>query len=947
MQPDWNLKIHAYLHDPPDKPFALGRGEGHEARGRELAAVLATEPVAAGLWREAVKRADQLASGADRTAFLPWQPVVLDEIVHPISGGTVDIGRHGPLSPEDESWARQTVERAIAAIGSLPAESDLRFLALWGLLPGLLRSQGGEHRLGALWDLLPADTRMPNHSVAQHQALVSALTSVLAAGQEPALLSFSLGPVQGFIAQARRTSDLWAGSQLLSRCLLAAVAEVAVSCGPDHVVFPALRRSPAFWSWVTTAESSPWRRRLPAEWLPMGGLRDEAPLPGGLPNRFVAVVPAGEATAIARKCEAAAQAYFGSLVERAAGEAPVNGLEGFAGGAKRQAAGFLQFAWAAVPWPSAARVRPGDESCQRVAAPLGGALPQHVAAAIDRPAGGTGSGEVRPFAPNGGVLYGAAFTAVEALVDAAKRTRPFAPSSEGGLKCTLCGEREVFGGESFEAQKEAWREARERVAETGRLRRGEALCGICWAKRLHGLEEAARVPSTAEVAAAPFKRAVLERLGRDEALHTAVRELVTASERRVGRQWGGAWTLPAVVRARERADEVAGGFLRLDGELLLGYPRSEEDGSELPRESLAKVRRLALRKHRIQPPRPYLAALAFDGDEMGRWLSGAKANPLGEYLRREVATRLREEGYGEIVDRQWPMTPALHGAFSEACAAFGLHAAPRTLHDDGLPAFLVYAGGDDVLALSAIGCAHEGPMLEWATEAALRLRLRFSGSVRLRDDGRGDLVDPTSAAGFVSDPGENLLLALGARVTASAGLAVFHQRWPMGRALLAAREAEAYAKETLGRDALGIAILRRSGQITRTGLGFSGTEAGEVPIRHLQRLAVAFGRGELSPRFVAESARRLADLGGEESAPAAAAEFSQLWLPLVEASVARHTEELAGPDTAGLRDEIVKSVRGLAHEAVRLALAGRVPSSAAHFLSLAEAAAFLGRGGEP
>ena len=30
------------------------------------------------------------------------------------------------------------------------------------------------------------------------------------------LLHFTLGPVQSFVAQARRTSDLWAGSLLLS-----------------------------------------------------------------------------------------------------------------------------------------------------------------------------------------------------------------------------------------------------------------------------------------------------------------------------------------------------------------------------------------------------------------------------------------------------------------------------------------------------------------------------------------------------------------------------------------------------------------------------------------------------------------------------------------------------------------------------------------------------------
>ena len=40
-------------------------------------------------------------------------------------------------------------------------------------------------------------------------------------------LHFSLGPVQGFVVQARRTRDLWAGSFLLSRLALEAMWAVS------------------------------------------------------------------------------------------------------------------------------------------------------------------------------------------------------------------------------------------------------------------------------------------------------------------------------------------------------------------------------------------------------------------------------------------------------------------------------------------------------------------------------------------------------------------------------------------------------------------------------------------------------------------------------------------------------------------------------------------------
>src|SRR5487761_468634 len=48
------------------------------------------------------------------------------------------------------------------------------------------------------------------------------------------MLMFSLGPVQTFIAQARKTRDLWLGSFLLSTLM-----EAAMKGMEDNLVFPA------------------------------------------------------------------------------------------------------------------------------------------------------------------------------------------------------------------------------------------------------------------------------------------------------------------------------------------------------------------------------------------------------------------------------------------------------------------------------------------------------------------------------------------------------------------------------------------------------------------------------------------------------------------------------------------------------------------------------------
>ncbi|TVR83507.1 MAG: type III-B CRISPR-associated protein Cas10/Cmr2 [Rhodospirillales bacterium] len=90
--------------------------------------------------------------------------------------------------------------------------------------------------------------------------------------ERPRILHVTLGPVQGFVAEARRTRDLWAGSFLLS--WLAGQAMNAVMANGGTIVLPAVASDPL----------------LAAIRQPPGGF---GPAVGSLPNRFKARVPAG------------------------------------------------------------------------------------------------------------------------------------------------------------------------------------------------------------------------------------------------------------------------------------------------------------------------------------------------------------------------------------------------------------------------------------------------------------------------------------------------------------------------------------------------------------------------------------------------------------------------------------------------------------------------------
>lgn len=107
------------------------------------------------------------------------------------------------------------------------------------------------------------------------------------------ILHFSLGPVQGFIGGARRTRDLWAGSFLLSWLTARAMAVVRAKHNGGQIVFPAVDKDPL----VRSVEKS---------------LRSLAPRIGTVPNRFKAEVPEEFEP---KRCEEAVRAAWRKLAD--------------------------------------------------------------------------------------------------------------------------------------------------------------------------------------------------------------------------------------------------------------------------------------------------------------------------------------------------------------------------------------------------------------------------------------------------------------------------------------------------------------------------------------------------------------------------------------------------------------------------------------------------------
>jgi CRISPR-associated protein Cmr2 len=144
-------------------------------------------------------------------------------------------------------------------------------------------------------------------------------------GSATALLSFAIGPVHSFIAQARRIADLWAGSDLLSH--LARQAVSVVHQDPDcAAVYPFFAKGEG--------------------------------IPDGIPNRIVCRVPASRATECARAMETKVREEWSAQVEQTVekvlsriGLTPAETLwtRAAAADSVRQTDTLLEIAWSWVP----------------------------------------------------------------------------------------------------------------------------------------------------------------------------------------------------------------------------------------------------------------------------------------------------------------------------------------------------------------------------------------------------------------------------------------------------------------------------------------------------------------------------------------------------------------------------------------------------------------------
>lgn len=859
----WQAKLHARLHDPAEKALVLFRDPAGHAGGtsRTLHRVLFPNGIPDAMQRH-VQRADWWASAADRPqlprnaprAQLRWtnRPV----LIHPLTGKEFDLRSLADTDIADvKERSLAHFEQLIVRHGDAKHDAaavDWRrtLLAYWRFGPELgVTDTADSGKLGALWQNLPADTRIPDHSIWDHLDLTSAFAGAFAAdaNHDAALLALSIGPVQSFVAAARSTSDLWAGSHLLARLSWEAMRMVCERIGPDAVLLPRLRGIPQVDLWLRDTCKLPDGWFDDCEWTRRA--TDANPLfTAALPNRFVAVVPADAAAETAEAITEGVREWLdelgGDVVDRlleAGGFRETGQPHDTAVHAYRQMceqlAGFPEVHWAAVPF-SLIRARNAKRQTDldtirlsEAMAPFFGAAPGKPCGFLASPAWRVLQKELRGsdteifYSPNPGVLYPAVYDLAERVLAAAKAVRPFGQTEQRGWRCSLTGETEWLTTDtthldhSYRGRDDTlWAKVRQR--RPAWAKKGEHLGALSAIKRVWPTlfaeevgdaiqqSSAGETDAAHEDAAGAAQRFVVST--HTMALAPQIDHWLAAGgrvsddlERVIATQKPASVALPRRVTMRHRDNPALNVARRLPD--LLGAARDGDDESECRR-----IERIIgdLLGNRIET---YYGLLLMDGDHMGRIVAGADENFAITYAKSfhpDVRVHFEDyarndSGLSDYLHAKRAMSPNRHMAISAALNEFALHVVPEVIEVEHLGRVL-YAGGDDVLA-----------MLPAADLLPAMRRLRYAYSGADPEDASGRWRDAKQSNrlfckdGFTS-LGGRLMRMMGDKATASCGAVVAHHQAPLSAVLRELRAAERRAKDA-GRNRFNVTIIKRSG----------------------------------------------------------------------------------------------------------------------------------------
>jgi CRISPR-associated protein Cmr2 len=789
----WDNKLIAYWHDPIDKALNI---KNHEVRAAEYLSIYGLEKPNKNYWNVA----DSIASGFQRGVFPSYNsdkdkngaidflknPI----LTHPISNEKLETKI--PLSFNINKFEEDVKDKIKEIIGMKPEDggystkfsndsngfSVARFFHTHFILRYLLSSKN-TLELGSLWHKIPADTRIPDHSIWDHNSLVSAINSCIElshlkvleqsekkeenknyefnkrnlqfeVGQNVGLMTFSISPVQEFISVARKLRDYWTGSVIISWLAFEGIKWVMENLGPDHVIFPSLIDQPL----VNKYLLDKWRITESKTLL-----SEERKL-ATLPNKFMFLIPIKHADEIGKQVEESIQKNWKNLYENLLHKLKftlkldskeVGTLERIF---ENQNKNYWKINWSASNLLSEKNIDEIKNLLPRNRIENILKISKHFSKMINT------SNE------SYGLFYPLSHSLTQSVLASSKNIKNKFNNEELGEKCHLCGELEVLNickdKRDIKDYKKSIENFWDKVIsnyENSEFKENERLCSICLMKRL------------------------AYRIIKDDKNHILNETFDTS-------------------------DYPSTTYLALSDYFNRENITNENTKKQVAQDLYDSEKKIP----GVVDKDKYYSILMMDGDKMGDLINGdLLENKWENILHPEIVSRFKKDSFEkkyrdnwkELLKERRTVTPSFHLAVSEALGDFSLYGVSSIVRKNR--GKLIYAGGDDVCAVLPISSV---------LKAATEIKDYYNSNFRIiNKNGSVFNSKELKIKSKWSPQLGKLSIGMGDKgASISAAILVCHHKENLSEMIKRANNLlKSKAKEECGRDACAIELKKRSG----------------------------------------------------------------------------------------------------------------------------------------
>lgn len=773
----WQNKIAAWMNESPVKCFDIkNRDETAKELFSSLSGISSTAD------KNLIKLADHIASGLTRAA-LPFDEKTYDKITlkHPL---VKDQNIEFKIITEKKDKLVEEVKNRLdtdLAYLTKETESEKKAQQIFNYLFFAFNRQLRKNNvgtLGALWDILPADTRMPDHPMWHHFGLTSAIYSSLERNENPgknenlSMVVYSITPVQDFIGKARKLRDYWTGSVLLSYLAFVGISKVMEELGPDHILYPSLHNQALVDLWLAKQDEK-LADYLKEENEILSSLNDKSSSIASFPNKFVFICNKNDVKELCSEIEKAIDNEWkntGNIVKKylADKEKLSDSESSFSKIWDNSVDKFWKYSWASTNFVTINN----KEEIETLLPDTKWKVEFDSMQKFSKYFADLGENKTSYEVSN---LYGTSHSIVQGLLAAGKMKPSVIKPTQNGEKCPLCGEHEVLNNSpvniaASEYNKNItafWNVLRGKENADGdnftQVGKTERLCAVCSIKRFLPLAlknhkehllydvivksyDKNNFPSTTEMSAYEFLKTV-----DSEKKKTIINQLHE-------------------------------------------YEFDSDD------EKLS-----AILKEAGKFETKYYAFLLMDGDKMGDLINGETT----EAAWKDVLNIQNDYGTTPFKNEQFRDTrrtinPALHSMISDSLNNFARYGVQPAVEASG--GRLIYAGGDDVCAILP---------LSTALETADRIRKAYQLSyAQVTKDGSESIIGKEPSSDM-----NKIVIHLGhsnkqstTKISLSGAIIIAHHKQPLKEVIQTAHKVlDGVAKDKSGRNSLAIRLMKRSG----------------------------------------------------------------------------------------------------------------------------------------